>query len=195
MAAAAEKTEQKQDAAPEAPKKSGGGGGAAKLVPILLLANSVLLAGVLALLLLRPGGLKQEPKGEHPDEHASAGEAHGKSEKAEKGGKGEKGKENMPGPTLRLADFVVHLRDADADRYLRVAFEVELADEKGKEALTARLPQVRDSFLAFLSDRSADELRGSENMSKVKTALAQRIGEIAPGAPLRGIYIADLVLQ
>jgi flagellar protein FliL len=194
MAAAAEKSEAKADVPAEPPKK-GGGGAAGKLVPILLIANSALLAGVLALLLLKPGGLKQEAKGEQVDEHASAGAEHGKAEKSEKGGKGEKGKENMPGPTLRLADFVVHLRDADSDRYLRVAFELELADEKGKEALTARVPQLRDAFLAFLSDRSAEELRGSENMSKVKLALAQRIGEIAPGVPVRGIYIADLVLQ
>jgi flagellar protein FliL len=191
MADAAKK-EDKAEAPRGDGKKKGGG---SKLVPLLLMVNSVLLAGVLALLVLKPGGAAAA-KAEKGDEHAAAAE-HG-GEKGGKGGKGEKGKEgkeNMPGPSLRLPDFVVHLRDAEADRYVRVAFELELGDEKAKEVLTARTPQIRDAFLSYLSDRSADELRGSENMAKMKAALSQRIGEIAPGIAVRGFYIADLVVQ
>ena len=188
MADAAKK-EDKAEAPRGEGKKKGGGG---KLVPLLLVVNSALLAGVLALLVLKPGGAAAA-KPEKGDEHAAPAEhAHGG------GGKGEKakeGKENMPGPSLRLPDFVVHLRDAEADRYVRVAFELELGDEKAKEVLTARTPQIRDAFLSYLSDRSADELRGSENMAKMKAALGQRIGEIAPGVAVRGFYIADLVVQ
>jgi flagellar FliL protein len=96
---------------------------------------------------------------------------------------------------IRLPDFVVHLRDSDADRYVRVAFELEVGDEKTKETIGARMPQIRDSFLSYLSDRSADELRGSEAMSRLKGALAQRLALIAPNAPLRALYVADLVVQ
>jgi flagellar protein FliL len=183
-----ERTDAKPDVARAAePPKPGGGG--SKIVPLLLVLNSVLLAGMLALLLLKSGVLKHEPTEEKGEQHAAAGEGG-------HGGKGEKGgKENLPGPTVRLADFVIHLRDVDADRYARLSFEVELADEKAKEALTARMPQIRDAFLAYLSDRTAEDLRGSEAMSKLKGALVQRIGELAPGAPLRGLYVADLVVQ
>ncbi|MFL5302315.1 MAG: flagellar basal body-associated protein FliL, partial [Anaeromyxobacteraceae bacterium] len=72
---------------------------------------------------------------------------------------------------------------------------IELVDEKGKEALTARMPQIRDAFLSYLSDRTAEDLRGSEAMAKMKGALSLRLGEIVPGAPMRGIYLADLVVQ
>jgi flagellar FliL protein len=191
MADAAKK-EDKAEAPRGDGKKKGGG---SKLVPLLLMVNSVLLAGVLALLVLKPGGAAAA-KAEKGDEHAAPAEhAHGGGEKGGKGEKAKEGKENMPGPSLRLPDFVVHLRDAEADRYVRVAFELELGDEKAKEVLTARTPQIRDAFLSYLSDRSADELRGSENMAKMKAALSQRIGEIAPGIAVRGFYIADLVVQ
>jgi len=169
----------------EAPRTTEAKQGGGKLVPLLLVVNSVLLAAVLALLVLRPGGLgKHDAKADKGDEHA---EAHGE--------KGKAPGEPLPGPTMRLPDFVVHLRDADADRYARVAFELELADGKAKDAVTARMPQIRDAFLSYLSDRSADDLRGSEAMAKLKGALAQRIGEIAPGAAVRGLYVADLVVQ
>jgi flagellar protein FliL len=180
----------------EATKPASAGGGGSKVVPLLLVVNSLLLAGVLALLVLKGGALKHEPKGEKGDEHAAAtGEHAAASGEHGKPEKGKDGKEPLPGPTVRLADFVVHLRDVDADRYARVAFELELADEKAKEAVTARIPQIRDAFLSYLSDRTADDLRGSEAMSKMKGALSQRIGEIAPSAVLRGLYVADLVVQ
>jgi flagellar basal body-associated protein FliL len=57
------------------------------------------------------------------------------------------------------------------------------------------MPQIRDAFLAYLSARPAEDLRGSEAMARLKGALAQKIGEIAQGAPVRALYVADLVVQ
>jgi flagellar FliL protein len=175
------------------------GGGIGKVVPILLVVNTLLLGGVLAALLLKPvGRAAAAPAGEKGDEHAAAaGEhgGHGGKAPAEKAREGHDGKEGTPGPTLRMADFVVHLRDADADRYARVSFELEVADEKGKEAVTQRMPQIRDAFLSYLSDRTAEELRGSEAMGRVKGALNQRLSEVAAGTPVRGLYVTELVVQ
>jgi flagellar FliL protein len=171
------------------PAKAAGGGG--KLVPVLLVVNSLLLAGVLALLVLRPPG-----GAAHAATPPDKGAEHAAAAAGDHGGKGaEKGKEVAPGPTLRMPDFVVHLRDSDADRYARVSFEMEVADEKGKEAVTLRMPQIRDAFLSYLSDRTAEDLRGSEAIGRVKAALGQRLAEVAPGAPVRGLYVTELVVQ
>jgi flagellar protein FliL len=175
-------TEARAEERKSAAAKRGGEG--SKVVPILLAVNSVLLAAVVVMLVVDPGA-RHGASGEKGDEHATA-DAKGKAERA---------KERQPGPTVRLQDFVVHLRDADADRYARVAFELELADERTKDVVSARMPQIRDAFLAYLSDRTTDDLRGSEAMGRIKAALLQKIGEVAPGAPVRGLYIADLVVQ
>ena len=161
-----------------------GTGGGSKLVPALLAVNSLLLAAVLAAVLTRPGA-----------RHAEAAE--GGAPEARHGEKGEKGKDGKeaPGPTVKLPDFIVHLRDADADRYARVSFELELQDEKAKEGVNARLPQIRDGILAYLTDRTADDLRGSEAMAKLKAVLARKLAEIAPGVPVRGLYVTELVVQ
>jgi len=175
---------EKVDEAPAAPKGAGRGG---KLVPILLSVNSLISAAVLALVVLR-APLRHEPKpAEEPARPAAATPAAPKAERS--------GKEAAPGPMLRLPDFVVHLRDGDADHYARVAFEVELADEKAKELLTSRTAQIRDVFISYLSDRTADDLRGSEAIARLKSVLAQKIAEAAPAAALRGLYVADLVVQ
>ena len=182
MAEAETKTEAKPAAA-----------GSSKLVPLLLVVNSVLLAGVLAMLVLKPGGLKHAEAAEKPGHEASAEGGHGEKGKDAKEGKD--GKAALPGPTLRLPDFVVHLRDVDADRYARMSFELELPEEKAKEAINARMPQIRDAFLSYLSDRTADDLRGSEAMVRIKVALAQKLSELAPAAAVRGLYVTELVIQ
>jgi flagellar protein FliL len=177
--------------------------GGSRLVPVLTLLNSLILAGVLGVLLLRPGAAGPAKAAASSDEHGEAtapadGGEHGrpgkKEEKSPDAGKGEK-RASVAGPTVRLPDFIVHLRDADADRYARVTFEIEVKEERGTEALNARLPQIRDAFLAYLSDRTVEELRGSEAMAQLKEALANRLHEIAPGAPVRALYVTDLVVQ
>ncbi len=178
------------EAKPESKPSGGGGGGGSKLVLILLAVNSLLLSAVLGLLVLKPGGAAKPGGGEKAEEHAQA-EGHGG---AEKGEKGKSGKEALPGPTLRLPDFVIHLRDGETERYARVSFEMEVADEKAKEAVTLRLPLIRDAFLTYLSDRNADELRGGDAIARLKGTLTQKLSELAPGT-VRSLYITDLIVQ
>ncbi len=181
--------EAKPEAKPAKPTSGGAdGGGGGKLVLVLLAVNSVLLTAVLAMLVLKPGGAAAHGSGGKAEEHAAA-EGHATGEK------GEKGKEALPGPTLRLPDFVVHLRDGDAERYARVSFEIEVPDEKAKEAVTLRMSQIRDAFLVYLSDRTAEDLRGRDAISRLKSELTQKISEVAPGAPVRSLYITDLIVQ
>jgi len=160
---------------PKTEAKASGTGGS-KLIPILLLVNSLLSASVLGLFVVKLGAKHDPPSEEHAAE------------------KGKEGKE-QPGPTMRLADFVVHLRDAENERYARISFETELSDEKAKDVVTAHMPQIRDAFISYLSDRSADELRGSEQINQMKGVLAQKLAAIVPGPYVRALYVTELVVQ
>ena len=177
----AEAPEKKEAAEPAAATPARAGG--SRLLPVLLGVNSLMLAGVLAVLLLRPAA--KAPAGEKGDA------AHGGEAKAEAKGP----KAPAIGPTLRLPDFVVHLRDADADRYARVSFEVEVATEEDKGRLGAAVPRVRDGVIAYLSDRTFDELRGSEGLARTKDKLLERMRESVPGVGVKALYITDIVVQ
>jgi len=164
-----------------APKPAGG----SKIVPILLVVNMLLVAGVLALFLLKGGG----GGAKHGEEGKPAAEG-------EKDGHAEADPlKGMPGPTHRMPDFVVHLRDAEVDRYARLSFEVELASEEEKTKFEKFGPRIRDGFISYLSDRTLEELRGSEQVKKVKTTLHEALKELAPGVRIRALYITDLVIQ
>jgi flagellar FliL protein len=170
----------------ETPEPKPAGGGGSKIVPILLVVNMLLVGGVIALFFLK-GGMG----GGHAAEAKPAAEA-------EAGGHGAAGPEKpgaLPGPTSRMADFVVHLRDAEVDRYARLSFEVELASEEEKAKFEKYTPRIRDGFISYLSDRTIEELRGSEQVKRVKTSLQEMLIELAPGAKIRALYITDLVIQ
>jgi len=160
--------------------------GGSKLVPILLVVNMALVAAVLAVFLLRGGGGAASGGGDHPA-----------AEKGEHGKEGDKkAAENaLPGPTVKLADFVVHLRNVESDRYARLSFEIEVGTEEDKVKLTALMPRVRDGFIAYLSDRTLEELRGSEAITRTKTVLGERLAQMTPGVTVKALYVTDLVIQ
>ena len=187
-------------AAPEAePKKKSG-------MPILLIVNAVLLLGVLGAVLMlvtkkpaAPAAAGAEAEAAAPKEggHEAAKEGGGHEGGGHEAKGGDKGGPSPigAGPTLRLADFVVHLRNPESDRYARFSFEIEIASEKDKETLTARTAQVRDAFIIFLSDRTVEELRGGAGLDKLKQALFERLLEVAKDCHVRNLYITDFVLQ
>jgi flagellar FliL protein len=152
-----------------------------KLVPVLLLMNTLLLGGVLAVLLLRPPGTA----GESAEKPAAEKKADAEPVPA------------VPalGPVVRLPDFTVRLRNPETDRYARISIELELAGEKERETVTTYMPRLRDTLLAWLSDRTLEELSGSEGMEYMKGSMMRALDGVLPGRPVRAIYVADFVVQ
>lgn len=162
--------------------QSGGAkSGGSMLVPALLVVNLALVAAVLALFLVRGGGgAKKEAAAS-----ASAGD-HGAKPAAESA---------LPGPSAKLSDFVVHLRDVETDRYARLSFDIEVATEEDRAKLGAFMPRIRDAFIAHLSDRTLAEFRGSDAIAHTKANLEERLKTLAPGVSVRALYVTDLVIQ
>lgn len=166
----------------EIEKAAGVSSGGSKLVPVLLIVNVVLVVAMLAVFLFRGSGSseKKEPAAEK-----------GQDAKAEV----KKPESALPGPTVKLADFVVHLRNVESDRYARLSLEVEVANEEDKNKVGALVPRIRDGFIGYLSDRTLEDFRGSEAIAKTKHALEDRLTELCSGVKIRGLYVTDLVIQ
>jgi flagellar FliL protein len=214
----AKKADAKSEAG-HAEKPAASGGGSSKLMPIMMGVNSLLLVGVMAFLFLSMKQTKalvaevatksssaSEEKSDGKEEKSEKAEKSEKSEKAEKSEKSEKsekgeggeGKEGGSGPVntmVKLPDFVVHLRNPDADRYARLSFDVEVFGESDRDRLTASLPRVRDAFISYLSDRTLEDLRGSEGLSRTKDSLQTTLRQLVPDARIKALYISDFVVQ
>jgi flagellar FliL protein len=164
----------------ETPKETTVPAASPSKTPLLVgLVNALLTGAVLAILLTRPAGSAAAAKGEGAEP-----EAHG-------GGSSE----GKAGPTLKLADFVIHLRNPEAERFARLSVELELGNELDHEKLTPYVPRLRDAFVTYLSDRTAEELAGSEALNKAKAALLKLCEELIPGKHVRALYFTDIVVQ
>ncbi len=169
-------TEEPAPAVVAAPRLS-----ANKLLPIILVVNVAMMGAVLFMVMRKPAAsAPASVEAPAPSEHGEAAS----------GGRGP-----GPGPVLKLENFVIQLRGVDQDRYVRVAFDVEVTGDADKEIVQARLPQIRDSVITYFSDRTLDELRGSEGIERTKTALLKRLDEIVPGHRVRALYITDFIIQ
>ena len=72
---------------------------------------------------------------------------------------------------------------------------VEVTADADKEVVQAHLPQIRDSVITYFSDRTLDELRGSDGIERTKVALMKRLDEIVPGRRVHALYVTDFIIQ
>ena len=168
-----------------APKAS-----ANKLVPVILGVN-VLMMGAVMFMVMRKPAAAAAPAPVSVEAPAPSG--HG--EAAGAGAGTGPGHAPAPGPVLKLENFVIQLRGVDQDRYVRVAFDMEVGGDADREVVQVRLPQIRDSIITYFSDRTLDELRGSEGIDRTKSALMKRLDEVVPGRRIHALYITDFIIQ
>jgi len=172
-------------------------GGKSKALPILLVINTLLLTGVLIFVMKRPAA-HAAPEGSKPaaeggGEHG--GGEHGGGEDKEKAPGGGHGEEGSMGPTVRFENFTVQLKSLDVDRYAHLAIEIEVADEMAKGMIEKKVPPIRDAILSYLSDRTPDELRGSDGLKEIKESMIKKLDELIPGHRIRNLYITDFIIQ
>lgn len=97
-------------------------------------------------------------------------------------------------PTLSLPDVVVGLRGGGTDLYVDAAFDLEVASEQDREAVRRQLSRVRDETIGFLSQLSPDELRGSDELTRMKMRLLERFRTAMPSQRLKALYLTYLAV-
>ena len=175
------------DDAGENPPEGGGAaakGGGGKLVPMILVLNTGLMGALFFFVMKKP------PPPSTASAAAAPAEGHG-----EAGENLPPGAHLKPGPILKLENFVIQLKTADTDRYVRLAFDVEVSSEADKTAVTDYMSHIRDLVISYFADLTLDELRGSEAMERTKGILMKKIDDIVPGRRIKNLYITDFIVQ
>lgn len=161
-----------------------------KLMPLFLIVNSVLMVGLVALQFLKPSGDEEEAAN-------AAQAAQGPVSTSTPSGEPVDPKTGLPmrGPTIGLGEYVVHLRNPDMDRYARFEFQAQLGRDADIEYIKLMQPEIRDRFIAYLNDRSLEELTGSAGLEKVKSDLFERLDTIIPGRRVKALFLTEFVIQ
>ena len=172
--------EEKKDTSSEEPKK----GGKKKLIIIIAAALVLLIGG---------GGagyffLVHKPKQEElkrQQEEASKAEAliEPVPEEAE------------IGPMIDIKEFVVNIISEDTAHYVKAALSLELDKKNVEEEVQKRMPQIRDSILLLLGNKTFDELQDLQGKNQLKAELKSKINSFLQTGKVKNVYLTDFVVQ
>ena len=132
-------------------------------------------------------------KGEPGDSTAS--EDGSKGHEAAGGEKGEKGGEAAKPPVLLLENLVLNPASSGGSRYLLASIAIESADQKGVDALTLRIEELKDLILSTLARKTVDELTDITGRDGIKTELIAAITERFGKGSVKQLYFPQFVIQ
>ena len=99
------------------------------------------------------------------------------------------------GPMVDIAEFVVNIISDDANHYVKASLTIELTNEPVKEELNQRMPQVRDSILLLVGNKTYEELQDLQGKKQLKAELTSKINSILQTGKVKAIYFTDFVVQ
>ncbi len=128
------------------------------------------------------------------EETAESGEAGG-DKAGEKGEEGKKGP-TIPGTVLDLDPFIVNLADPAGKRYLKLKLAIDAKDEKLKQEIQMRIPQIRDSILLLLTSKSYADIAPVAGKIRLRNEILKIINRSLMGVgSVHGVYFTEFVVQ
>lgn len=99
------------------------------------------------------------------------------------------------GPLVEFKDFVVNIADGENTRYLKAAITIEAYNEDGKKEIEKRRPQIRDTVLFHLANKTFDEVRDLQGKQQLRAELKENINSILNHSKVKHIYFTEFVVQ
>lgn len=157
-------------------KKEQSGGGKSKMMIFVVLGVIVLLAavGVAAYLL---GARSSQGKADTEVVEAS--------------------EEEKPavGPMVDVNDFIINILDKNETRYLKAALTLELENEATMQEVNERMPQIRDSILLLIGNKTFAEMNDLQGKLQLRAEIIVRLNKLLKNGKVKGIYFTEFVVQ
>ena len=157
-----------------------GAGGKKKLIIIIAAAVILLLAGGAAVyfLFLKKPPPEEEPKNEQvemvqpPPEEATE-----------------------IGPMVDIKEFIVNIISEDGTHYVKASLSLELSNEAVVEEANKRMPQIRDTVLLLIGNKTFEELQDLQGKKQVKAELKSKINSFLKTGRVKNVFLTDFVVQ
>lgn len=152
-----------------------GGGGKKKLIIIIAAVLVLLIGGGVAAYFLMGG----EEEKISPEEEQKQAELEAK----------------QVGPMVNIESFIVNIIDDQESRYLKAAITLEVSNEETSMELQQRMPQIKDSILLLIGNKTFSELNDLQGKIQVRAELINKINGILLKGKVKRIYFTDFVVQ
>jgi flagellar FliL protein len=124
------------------------------------------------------------------------------------------------GPMIEIKDFIVNIISEGERHYVKAAITIELIDnpavatgtvssggahgggsktatgnDLAKEEAAQRMPQIRDSILLLIGNKTYEELQDLQGKKQLKAELTSKLNSILHNGKVKEIYFTDFVVQ
>ena len=99
------------------------------------------------------------------------------------------------GPMVDIEEFIVNIISAESNHYVKASFTLELTNELAKEEVNKRMPQIRDSILLLVGNKTYEELQDLQGKKQLKAELMSKLNAILQSGNVKSIYFTDFVVQ
>ena len=105
-----------------------------------------------------------------------------------------------PKPEVRMHFYkmdpiIVNLNNTDKMRYLKIKMEIESSEAKANEEYEKRLPQLRDTILAVLTNKNSKDILDSEGKEKLRAEMKEKMNGFLTTFQIQNIYFSEFVIQ
>ncbi len=77
-----------------------------------------------------------------------------------------------------IAPFVANLQDPLGKRYIKLAIEVELRDEKAVVLFSSTEIKIKDMLIRLLGGKRPQDMLGQQNQLELKQEIVNRLNQI-----------------
>ncbi|MBW1635197.1 MAG: flagellar basal body-associated FliL family protein [Deltaproteobacteria bacterium] len=99
------------------------------------------------------------------------------------------------GPMVDIDEFIVNIISADSNHYVKTSLTLELTTDIGKDEIEQRIPQIRDTILLLLGNKTYDELQDLQGKKQLKAELMNKINSFLHAGKVKSIYFTNFVVQ
>jgi flagellar FliL protein len=99
------------------------------------------------------------------------------------------------GPMVNIDEFVVNIISADSPHYVKTSLTLELSNETTQPEVEERMPQIRDSIILLIGNKTYEELQDLEGKKQLKAELLSRINSFLHSGTVKAVYFTNFVVQ
>ncbi len=102
---------------------------------------------------------------------------------------------NEIGPMVEISEFIVNIISEEDRHYVKASLTIELNKEEALEEANKRMPQIRDSILLLVGNKTYEELHDLQGKKQLKAELISKINSFLQNGQVKAIYFTDFVVQ
>ena len=99
------------------------------------------------------------------------------------------------GPMVKIDEFIVNIISEEGSHYVKTSMSIEMTNAAVVEEATTRMPQIRDSVLLLIGNKTYEELQDLQGKKQLKAEITTKINSFLQTGQIKSIYFTDFVVQ